>query len=135
PDQTRNSMEQSAPPSAEPVTAGKVCELFTETAWIRTAGIGAATFAQSDFADAGRSQEIAQEIDGFHPGEGRRVMAALRTALRGCASFTYHQSGMTIKTRLVTRSLPAVADEGFAAVSTSPTFAGGTTLAAIRTGD
>src|SRR5689334_2827143 len=34
PDQTRNSMDGVAPPSAEPVAAGKVCELFTQTAWI-----------------------------------------------------------------------------------------------------
>ena len=135
PDATRNSMDAIEDRSTAPVPADKVCEMFVQTSSISAAGIGSATFAQSDYADHGHTQEIAQEIDFFHPGDAQKVMAELRKALARCASFTYKQSGMTVKTKIVTTAIPGVADDGLKAVSTSPIFQGGGTLAAIRTGD
>jgi hypothetical protein len=121
--------------SSTPVAASKVCNLLTGTSWILAAGVDSATFAQNDYLDGGHTQEIAQEIDTFSGSDATKVMSGLWQAFGHCRDFTQHYNGMTARTALV-RSRPAsAAYAAIKAVQTSPTFTGGTTLVAIRTGN
>ena len=131
----RNTGAGVAQDSSSPVAASKVCNLLTGTSWILAAGVDGATFAQNDYLDGGHTQEIAQEIDTFSGSDATKVMSGLWQAFGHCRDFTQHYNGMTARTTLV-RSRPAsAAYAAIKAVQTSPTFTGGTTLVAIRTGN
>ncbi len=134
-DTARNTGEGVMPPSSAPIEPGKLCGTLLQTSWIRAAGIGSATFAQNDYVDAGHINEFAQEIDVFHQGEAPRVMAGLRKAFNRCRSFTNRSGGMVAKVRLVPATLQGSGDEAVKATVTSPAWAGGMTLVAIRQGD
>lgn len=133
-DGARNTGDSVQPGASNPVAPDKVCDMFRQTAWIRTAGIDSATFAQNDYVDAGHTNQFAQEIDTFHDADATKVMANLRKALAGCASFTDRSGGMTVKVKLVTSALSGTGDEGIKAVETSDAWQGETTLVAIRVG-
>jgi hypothetical protein len=130
----RNSADAVAPASEEPLAPGKVCEVFTQTAWIRAGGVGNATFAQNDYVDAGRTNQVAQELDGFHGDDAQKAMAGLRKSLTRCAHFTQKTDGMVGKVTIVRSALKNVGDEGIKAVETSPIWEGGMTLVAVRVG-
>lgn len=132
---TRNSGTVVAPPSKAPVPARKLCGMLGETAWIRVAGIESATFAQSDYTDAAQTNEVAEEIDAFHPGEGRQVMAAIRRTFARCRTYVDKSEQVTAHIRTVSANLPASRGDGVRALLTTPVFDGGSTLVAIREGD
>jgi hypothetical protein len=133
-DDARNTGKSVGPRVSHPVAPGKVCEMLREISWIDAAGVGAATFAQNDYVDAGQTSQVAQEIDGFHGTDAQTAMTHLRKVLAGCTSFVEKSDGMTAKIKLVKSTLPGVGDEGVKAVMTSPTYQGGMTVAAIRVG-
>lgn len=135
PDGTRDTGEGTAPVSSAPVKPGELCGTLLQTSWVRVAGIGSATFAQNDYADAGHTNEVAQEIDVFHPGEAPRVMTGLRRAFAGCRSFVQRSSGMVFRVKLVPGTVRGAGDEAVKAIVTSSAWDGGTTLVAIRQGD
>lgn len=134
-DQVRNTGDAVAPRSSEPIAPGKLCQTFVQTAWIRAAGIGSATFAQNDYVDAGHINQFGQELDAFHGDDAQKVMVALRSSLARCTHFTEKSNGMTAKVRIVSSAVHRTADEGFKALITSPAWEGGMTLAAIRVGN
>jgi hypothetical protein len=130
----RNSADAVAPASKAPLPPGKVCDVFTQTAWIRAGGVTNATFAQNDYVDAGRTNQVAQELDGFHGTDAQAAMAGLRRSLTGCAHYTQKSDGMVAKVRIVHSALKGVGDEAIKAVETSPVWEGGMTLVAVRVG-
>ncbi|GAA4628408.1 hypothetical protein GCM10023196_044630 [Actinoallomurus vinaceus] len=134
-DGTRNSGEAVAPRTSAPVPAKKVCGALGQTSWIRVTGIGEAAFAQTDFGNAGNTEEIAQEIDTYHGDDARQAMAELRKVFAHCATFTDKSSGATAKVKVTSAKLHGVGDEGVKAVATSSAWDGGTTLAAVRVGN
>jgi len=131
----RNTGASVAPDSSSPVPASKVCGLLTGTSWILAAGEDSATFAQNDYLDAGHTQEVAQEIDTFTGTDATKVMSGLWKAFGRCQDFTQKYNGMTARTTLVRSRPTSAAYAAIEAVQTSPTFTGGTTLVAIRTGN
>jgi hypothetical protein len=131
----RNTGASVAPDSSSPVPASKVCGLLTGTSWILAAGEDSATFAQNDYLDAGHTQEVAQEIDTFTGTDATKVMSGLWKAFGRCQAFTQKYNGMTARTTLVRSRPTSAAYAAIEAVQTSPTFTGGTTLVAIRTGN
>lgn len=135
PQYTRNSVDAVVPDSSSPLPSGQVCQRLTATAWIATAGITGATFAENDYGDASKAQEIALEIDAFHGDDAQKVMTGLWAVFGRCQAFTYSASGMTVSTKLVRSRLAGAGDEGIKAVLTAPVFDGGETLAAIRVGN
>lgn len=131
----RNTGDAVGQDSASPVAASKFCGLLTGTSWILAAGVDSATFAQNDYLDAGRTQEIAQEIDTFSAADATKVMAGLWQAFGRCRDFTQKYNGANAKTTLVRSRPTSAAYAAIEAVQTSPTFSGGTTLVAIRSGN
>lgn len=134
-DGTRNTGESVAPVSSAPIKPGDQCRTLLQTSWIRVAGIGSATFAQNDYVDAGHTNEFAQEIDVFHPGEAARVMTALHRTFTACRSFVQHSDGMVFKVRLRPGTVRGAGDEAVKATVTSSAWDGGMTLVAVRQGD
>ncbi|GAB3966468.1 hypothetical protein GCM10029978_031700 [Actinoallomurus acanthiterrae] len=134
-DGTRDSGDGVAPRTDAPVPAKKVCGALGQTSWIRVTGIGEAAFAQSDYGNAGQTEEVAQDIDTYHGDDARQVMAKLRKVFAHCATFTDKSSGGTAKVKVTSASLHGAGDEGVKAVVTSPAWDGGTTLAAVRVGN
>jgi hypothetical protein len=134
PSGTLNSASQLPSDSPQPIPASKVCVTFTQTAFIRAAGITANDFAQSDYVDAGRTEEIAEEIDIFTGTDAQTAMTTLWQDFGKCASFSYPSNGTTASTRLTRSQLPGVGDFAIKAVLVSPIFRGGTTLVAVRAG-
>ncbi|MCO6008857.1 hypothetical protein NE236_28165 [Actinoallomurus purpureus] len=134
-DGTRDSGEAVASRSDAPVPAKKVCGALGQTSWIRVTGIGGATFAQNDYANAAHTEEIAQEIDTYHGDDARQVIAKLRKVFAHCAAFTDNADGGVAKVKVKSATLPGAGDEGVKAVQTSSTWEGGTTLAAVRVGN
>ncbi|MEV0400875.1 hypothetical protein [Actinoallomurus sp. NPDC050550] len=134
-DGTRDSGDGIAPRTSAPVPAKKVCGALGQTSWIRVTGIGEAAFAQDDYANAGKTEEVAQEIDTYHGDDARQVMAKLRKVFAHCATFTDTSSGSAAKVKVTSAKLRGAGDEGVKAVVTSSAWDGGTTLAAVRVGN
>jgi hypothetical protein len=120
--------------SAQPVAASKVCQAFEKTAYIENAGIVTTDFAQSDYATADKTQEIAEEIDVFTGTDAQQAMTTLRQEFGKCSSFSYRSNGTTASYTLTQSQLPGVGDDAVKAVIVSPAFKGGVTLVAVRVG-
>jgi hypothetical protein len=132
---TRNSGESLPQDTTQSVSASQACNLLTGTSWIVASGINSSDFAENDYLNASKTEEIAQEIDYFQPGDATKVMSQLWQVFGHCRSFTQQAAGTTAKTSLTRVRLRRVGDGGIEAVELSPVFTGGTTLAAIRIGD
>jgi hypothetical protein len=135
PQYTRNSAGAVVPDSSSPLPSGQVCRRLTATAWIATAGVTGATFAENDYGNASNTEEIALEIDAFQGDDAQKVMTGLWAVFGRCQAFTYSASSMTVSTKLVRSRLAGAGDEGIKAVMTAPAFDGGMTLAAVRVGN
>lgn len=131
---TLNTASQLPSDSAQPMPASKVCQTFTQTSYIRAAGINTGTWAQSDYVNADNTGEIAQEIDVFTGTDAQQAMTTLWQEWGKCASFTYPSNGTTVSSTLTRSRIPGQGDDAIKAVIVSPTFQGGFTLAAIRIG-
>jgi hypothetical protein len=71
---------------------------LTGTSWVAVAGTGSASFAQNDYVNGGKTEEVAQEVDAFQHGDAHAVMTKLWQDFGQCRTFSYTDSGMTIKT-------------------------------------
>jgi hypothetical protein len=131
---TRNSEGQLPSDTAQPVPASQVCEAFTQTAYIRVAGISTNDFAQSDYLSADKSEEIAEEIDIFTGADAQKAMTTLWQQFGKCSSFSYPSNGTIAKSTLTRSRLPGGGADAMKAVIVSPLFQGGQTLVAIRVG-
>lgn len=134
PSATRNTGSQLPSDTAQPVPASQVCQAFTQTAYIRAAGIATGDFAQSDYLSADHSQEIAEEIDIFTGTDAQKAMATLWQEWGKCSSFSYQSNGTTVSSTLTRSLLAGEGGYGIEAVIVSPDFDGGETLAAIQMG-
>lgn len=134
PSATRNTGSQLPSDNSQPVPASEVCQAFMQTSFIRAAGIETGVFAQSDFVNADRSQEIAQQIDVFTGTDAQQAMTKLWQAFGKCSSFSYKSNGTTVHSTLTRSRLSGAGDEAVKAVIVSPVFQGGETLVAVRMG-
>lgn len=132
---TRNSGQALPQDTPTSVPASQACNLLTGTSWIVASGINSSDFAENDYLNAGKTDEIAQEIDYFQPGDATKVMTQLWRVFGRCRRFNQQYNGMTAATSLTRARLRRVGDGAIKAVQLSPTFSGGTTLAAVRVGD
>lgn len=132
---TRNSGQALPQDTPTSVPASQACNLLTGTSWIVASGINSSDFAENDYLNAGKTNEIAQEIDYFQPGDATKVMTQLWHVFGRCRRFNQQYNGMTAATSLTRARLRRVGDGAIRAVQLSPTFSGGTTLAAVRVGD
>ncbi|MFL6056841.1 MAG: hypothetical protein ACJ72W_28675 [Actinoallomurus sp.] len=134
PDITRDTGDDGSGAST-PIPAAEICDALGQTSWIRVAGIASATFAQNGYGNAAQTDEIAQEIDTFRGDDAQRVMAKLRKVFAHCATFTDKSASPVAKIKLKTATVHGAGDQAMKAVETSPTWQGGTTLAAVRVGN
>lgn len=116
-----------------PVPGSQLCAILAQTAWIRAAGINTQDFAQSDYLNSGRTEEVAEEVDAFQGTDAQQAMTALWNAFGRCKSFTQSANGPTTTTYL-SRSRIGGQQDGIKAVELSPEYQGGETLVAIRVG-
>ena len=70
--------------------ASQVCVAFTQTSYIRAAGITAGDWAAGDYVSADQSQEVFEEIDVFTGTDAQKAMATLWQEFGKCSSFSYH---------------------------------------------
>lgn len=134
PDSTRDTGDDGSAANT-PVPAAEICDVLGQTSWIRVAGIASATFAQNGYGNAAHTDEVAQEIDTFRGDDARRAMAKLRKVFAHCATFTDKSGSPVAKVKLKTATVHGAGDQAMKAVETSPTWQGGTTLAAVRVGN
>ncbi|KOV56862.1 hypothetical protein [Streptomyces sp. MMG1121] len=115
-------------------TAKPDCTRLEGTAWIQATGLkGGVSFAQNDYANQGKTEEVAQEIDEFQGTTAATVMKDLRTVAAECATFTDTDAHATVK--LTGRSTSGFADEAYTMTLTSGAWESGTTLIAARSGN
>jgi hypothetical protein len=131
---TENTGRQLPYDTAQPIAASQVCQAFTQTSYIRAAGIATGDFAQSDYINANQAQEIAKEIDVFTGTDAQKAMTTLWQEFGKCSSFSYPSNGTTVSITLTRSRLPGEGDDAMKAVTVSPRFDGGATLVAIRMG-
>jgi len=134
PSATRNTGSQIPFDAAQPIPASQVCQAFTQTDYIRVAGISTGDWAQSDYINIDQSHEIVEEIDIFTGTDALKAMTALWQEFGKCSSFSYRTNGTIASNTLTRRRLPGVGDDAMQAVILSPLFEGGETIAAIRMG-
>ncbi|MCW2937117.1 MAG: hypothetical protein JWN00_102, partial [Actinomycetia bacterium] len=133
-DGARNTGDAIAPASSAPVARSAACAMLLQTSWVRAAGIGSATFAQNDYGDSGRQNQVAQELDGFQGTGARAVIGRLKRVFAECATFKDKSGGMVVTVKISTSKLAGLGDEAIRAVLTSTAWMGGTTLVAVRVG-
>jgi hypothetical protein len=134
PSTTRNTGSQLPSDTAQSMPASQVCQAFSQTAYIRAAGIATGDFAQSDYLSADQSREIAEEIDIYTGTDAQKAMTALWQEFGKCSSFSYQSNGTTVSSTLTRSRLPGEGDDVMRAVIVSPVFEGGETIVAIRMG-
>jgi hypothetical protein len=131
---TRNTGSQLASDTAQPVPASQVCQAFTQSSYIRVAGISANVWAEGDYLNAAQTNEIFEEIDTFTGTDAQKAMATLWQEFGKCSSFSYPSNGTTASSTLKRSRLPGEGADAMKAVIVSPLFDGGETLVAIRMG-
>ena len=135
PSGTRNAAQALPQDTSQPVPNSHVCDALNGISWIAAGDISTTDFAQNDYANAGKTQELAQEIDAFQPGDAEKVMSRLWRVFGYCRTFTIRANGTTATVSLTRHRLARVGDQAIGAVWTTPVFLGGTSLVAIRVGD
>lgn len=114
-------------------TAKPDCTRLEGTAWIQVTGYkGGVSFAQDDYVNQGKTEEMTQEIDAFQGTTAQAVMKDLRSVAATCASFTDTDAHATVK--VTGRSTAALGDEAYTMTLTSGAWESGTTLIAARSG-
>jgi hypothetical protein len=131
---TQNTGSQPPSDTAQPMPPSQVCEAFTESSFIRAAGIATGDWAQSDYISTDQTHEVLQEIDTFTGTDAQKAMAKLWQEFGQCSSFSDQVNGTTAPSTLTRSRLPGEGDEAIKAVIVSPVIEGGKTLVAIRTG-
>jgi hypothetical protein len=131
---TRNTGSQLPSDTAQPMPASQVCQAFTQSSYIRAAGINTGDWAEGDYISADQSQEITEEIDIFTGSDAQKAMATLWQEFGKCSSFRYPSNGTTVSSTLTRSQLPEEGNNAIKAVIVSSLFEGGETLTAIRMG-
>lgn len=135
PHATRDSGTAFGPAASKaPLDLAGACPKLEASAWIQTAGIEGAAFAQGDFANASQ-EEFNQEADSFRGNDAQTVMLRLGQVLKHCAHFTDKSNGTSAAVTIKTTTVPKVGDQTLKAVLSAPEWEGGTTLVASRVGN
>ncbi|WBO65825.1 hypothetical protein [Streptomyces camelliae] len=109
------------------------CTRLEGTSWIQVTGLkGGVSFAQNDYANKDKTEEVAQEIDEFQGTSAAAVMKDLRSVAAECAVFT--DTDAHAKVKLAGRSVSGLGDEAYTMTLTSGAWQNGTTLIAVRSG-
>jgi hypothetical protein len=115
-------------------TAKPDCSKFENTSWIDVTGYkGGVSFAQDDYANKDRTEEMVQEIDEFQGTTATAVMKEVQNAATACATFT--DTDAHAKVKLSGRATPGLGDEAYTITLTSGLWENGTTLVAARVGN
>jgi Tfp pilus tip-associated adhesin PilY1 len=110
------------------------CKELDTNVWIGGAGVGSASFAQTGYID-GFGNEIDAEIDAYRGTDAELVMANLKKLFTVCSSYKTKTPGVgTTTVKVAHKAGPEAGDESIKAVLTSPAWAGGSTLVAVRVG-
>lgn len=110
------------------------CTRLGGTSWIQVTGLeGGTSFAQNDYANKDKTEEVAQEIDAFRGSEAATVMKDLRSVATTCATFT--DAATHARVKLTGRSSSGLGDEAYTMTLTSGAWENGTTLIAVRSGN
>lgn len=131
---TRDTGSQAPSDSAQPVPASQVCAAFTQTSYIRVAGIEANVWAEGDYLSETQDREVFEQIDTFTGNDAQKVMATLWQQFGKCSSFSYESNGTTAASTLTRSRVPGEGGNAAKAVIVSPVFEGGQTLAVVRVG-
>jgi hypothetical protein len=107
--------------------------MLDQTSWIRASGLDAADFAEADFGNPARTEEVWEEIDAFQGADAQKAMTALWQAFGRCGTFTTSYGGVTANMALGKATISGKWT-GIKAVELSTSFVGATNLAAIRVG-
>ncbi|MFB0618465.1 hypothetical protein [Streptomyces sp. AGS-58] len=110
------------------------CTRLEGTSWIQVSGFkGGASFAQNDYVNQDKTEEVAQEVDAFQGATAKTVMKNLRSVATECATFTDTDAHATVK--LAGQSTTGLGDEAYTMTLTSGAWENGTTLIAARSGN
>lgn len=131
---TRDTGSQLPSDTAQPMPASQVCQAFTQSSYIRTAGIATNDWAEADYVNAAENREIFEETDIFTGTDAQKAMTTLWRQFGKCSSFSYPSNGTTASSTLTRSRLPGDGSDAMKAVIVSPLFEGGQTLVAIRVG-
>jgi hypothetical protein len=120
-------------PSAK--KAGKPdCARLETTSWIQVTGYkGGVSFAQNDYVNSDKTEEVAQEIDAFQGTTAQDVMKDVQSVAGACATFTDTDAHAKVKVR--GRSTSGLGDEAYTMTLTSGSWQNGQTLIAARAGN
>lgn len=131
-DGSADSGAKFLPPSARK-TAKPDCARLETTAWIQVTGYkGGVSFAQNDYANSDKTEEVAQEIDAFQGTTAQDVMKDVRSVAAECATFT--DTDAHAKVKVTGRSTAGLGDEAYTVTLTSGSWQNGQTLIAARSG-
>ncbi|MER6327884.1 hypothetical protein [Streptomyces sp. NPDC001034] len=131
-DNSADSGAQLLTPSARK-TAKPDCSKLEATSWIQVTGYeDSSSFAQNDYVNRQKTEEIAQEIDEFPAAQGTAVMKQLQTVATECATFT--DTDAHAKVKVTGEATTGLGDEAYTMTLTSGTWQNGTTLVAARSG-
>ncbi|MEU8028996.1 hypothetical protein [Streptomyces sp. NPDC049099] len=109
------------------------CTRLEATSWIQLSGFkGGVSFAQNDYANQDKTEEVAQEIDQFQGTTATEVMKGLRDVAARCATFT--DTDTHAKVKLTGTSTAGLGDEAYTMTLKSGAWENGTTLIAARSG-
>jgi hypothetical protein len=115
-------------------TAKPDCARLETTAWIQVTGYkGGVSFAQNDYANSDKTEEVAQEIDAFQGTTATAVMKQMQAVADECATFT--DTDAHAKVKLTGTSTSGLGDEAYTMTLTSGAWENGTTLMAVRSGN
>jgi hypothetical protein len=131
---TRDTGSQAPADDAQPVPPSQVCVAFTQTSYLRVAGIAANVWAEGDYLSETQDGEVFEEIATFTGHDAQTAMATLWQQFGKCSSFSYKTNGTTAPSTLTRSRIPGEGSDAAKAVIVSPLFDGGQTLAVIRVG-
>ncbi|MEU2716188.1 hypothetical protein [Streptomyces sp. NPDC007205] len=115
-------------------TTGKPdCTRLEGTSWIQLSGFkGGVSFAQNDYANQDKTEEVAQEIDQFQGATATGVMKDLQDVATRCTTFT--DTDTHAKVKLTSTRTAGLGDEARTMTLKSGAWENGTTLIAARSG-
>ncbi|MCC5480022.1 hypothetical protein [Streptomyces barringtoniae] len=119
---------------ADRSTAKPDCTRLESTSWIQVTGFkGGVSFAQNDYVNHDKTEEVAQEVDAFQGTTANAVMKQLQTVAGECAGFT--DTDAHAKVKLAGTSTAGLGDEAYTMTLTSGVWQNGSTLIAARSGN
>ncbi|MEV6115761.1 hypothetical protein AB0L59_25450 [Streptomyces sp. NPDC052109] len=132
-DGSADSGDQFLSPSSRK-TAKPDCKRLEATSWIQISGYkGGVSFAQNDYANKDKTEEVAQEIDTFQGATAASVLKELQSVATACATFT--DTDAHAKVELTGKPTAGLGDEAYTMTLTSGAWQNGTTLIAARSGN